>query len=150
MLALIRAAERACVAAMEQKLRDEMLRRAADIDELDRKLRAAFGVLLSSAAPQAAQTVAAAMAQEAQLCVALTAALSRPPMQLIAAYEEVDAIVQTVLAKGITTVHLAGRRSGLVVFGLHTLHTNQFLSCLLWMSVQFFCGLSGECGSCAG
>lgn len=118
MLALILAAERACVAAIEQKQRDEMLRRAADIDQLDGRLRSAFGVLLSSAASPAAKTFAAAMDQEARLCVALTAALSRPPMQLIAAYEEVDAIVQTVLAKGITIVHLAGRRSGLT--SLHT------------------------------
>ena len=124
MLALIRAAERACVAALEQKQRDEMLRRAADIDQLDGKLQMAFGVLLSSAASPAAKTFAAAMAQEAQLCVALTAALSRPPMQLIAAYEEVDAIVQTVLAKGITIVHLAGRRSGLA--SLRTLSTHTF------------------------
>ena len=112
MLALILAAERSCVAAVEQRRPDEMLRRAAEVEQLAGQLATAFGALLSSDAPPAAKTFAAAMALETQLCVALTSSLSRPPMQLIGAYDEIDAIVQTVLSRGITTVHVAGRRLG--------------------------------------
>lgn len=115
MLALILAAERDCVTALEQKQLDAMRRRAADIDGLFGKLQVAFGVRLASDVPPVVKTFAEAMALESQLCATLTSSLSRPPMQLIDGYDEIDAIVQTVRSRGITVVHLAGRRLGFLV-----------------------------------